>query len=111
VKELNKNEPPLYLLLIKIELQEMSSSLGRSSSTSAISSAIGDKKALMPDLDRPQYNSSLKLIKKFDEINIGNNSNNNGTNKMLLANNQLEKINEKVFYFGHIFLGILLDYF
>ena len=49
------------------------------------------------DLEKPQYNSTLKYLKKLDEIN-----NVNGVNKQAsLADEDMEKINEKVPLFSH----------
>jgi hypothetical protein len=62
------------------------------STTGSSSSLNGADKKVVQDLDKPQYNSSLKLIKKFDDLNLANEKN----NKPSLPTEQLEKINEKV---------------
>ncbi|CAF0810827.1 unnamed protein product [Brachionus calyciflorus] len=41
------------------------------------------------DLDKPQYNSTLKLIKKLDEIKLNNKP------QMHLSDDEIEKIHEK----------------
>lgn len=66
--------------------------LCRMSTTGSSSSLNGGDKRIVHELDKPQYNSSLKLIKKFDELNLVNEKNNKAT----LPTEQLEKINEKV---------------
>jgi hypothetical protein len=48
------------------------------------------KKNSYSELDRPQYNSTLKLIKKLDEIQTN-------TKEFNLASEQIERIHEKVF--------------
>jgi hypothetical protein len=50
------------------------------------------KKKSFNELDRPQYNSTLKLIKKLDEIQTK-------TKDFNLAEDQIEKIHEKVLKF------------
>ena len=47
------------------------------------------KNKVFNELDKPQYNSVLKLIKKLDEIQLN-------TKEFNLAEEQLEKIHEKV---------------
>ena len=47
------------------------------------------------ELDKPQYNSTLKLIKKLDEIQINKKDFN-------LPNEELEKIHEKVNIFFYL---------
>ncbi len=66
--------------------------LCRMSTTGSSSSLNGGDKRIVQELDKPQYNSSLKLIKKFDELNLVNEKNSKAT----LPTEQLEKINEKV---------------
>ena len=50
------------------------------------------KKNVYSDLDRPQYNSTLKLIKKLDDIQTN-------SKEFNLADDQIERIHEKVFKF------------
>ena len=50
------------------------------------------KKKSYNELDRPQYNSTLKLIKKLDEIQTK-------TKEFNLAEDQIERIHEKVLKF------------
>ena len=50
------------------------------------------KKKDFTELDKPQYNSTLKLIKKLDDIKVN-------TKEFNLADEQIEKIHEKVNYF------------
>ena len=47
------------------------------------------KKSTFNELDKPQYNSILKLIKRLDDIQLD-------TNAFNLAEEQIEKIHEKV---------------
>jgi hypothetical protein len=49
-------------------------------------------------LNQPQYNSTLKLIKRLDDFQLSSNNNNNNNNNKLqqqLNESDLEKINEK----------------
>ena len=50
------------------------------------------KKKDFTELDKPQYNSTLKLIKKLDDIKVN-------TKEFNLADEQIEKIHEKVNFF------------
>jgi hypothetical protein len=45
------------------------------------------------ELDKPQYNSTLKLMKKLDEIQINKKD-------FILPNEELEKIHEKVDHYN-----------
>lgn len=44
------------------------------------------------DLDKPQYNSTLKLIKKLDDMEKNNKA------QIHLSDDELERIHEKVFF-------------
>jgi hypothetical protein len=74
-----------FLKIVKLLFKRMST-------TASSSSLNGADRKIVQDLDKPQYNSSLKLIKKIEELNLANEKN----GKTGLPTEQLEKINEKV---------------